>query len=874
MGVFAHEQTSMYPGDYQGGVTLQNNQYESLSVGATLQLTEGGHFNESSGNFQSVDVYLVNMEGSTTVDESTLAPFARTTGSNLTISSNTSTAYFASPSVAIQSTLAASESASHSILLSSGTFDENLSIIPTSAQGNLYVGTIPGGEPVFTGGVLLQSNYMMNDITVEGLTLQGEGASDVAFSVDSSAGISNLAIRNITIEGDGDAKSGIIASGLRGTIEIDNNHFNDLDGPYVFSTTPDGIDSGAGQIYSLSFSGNTVQDSEGQIQIKPVSGSIPQVLMVDNDIQDSGVAGQPMVTIIGTGTVAVEDNTMQNIASDTGINLQNVMIVSALDNDMSEMDVAISIDQSSMTLTDATFLGNSFTDINDLAIDVPNVHGATVVADDNWFGTANMSEIMLLIDGDISVEDQLNSPPGIDADGDGWSDEFDLCPGHNDAVDVDQDGTPDGCDSLIDSDGDLVSDTTDNCFSLQNNDQLNHDGDSLGDACDEDDDNDQIRDTFDSCPLGYLAWTPTLATDYDNDGCFDFGEDTDDDGDGVLDVIDLCPGPNSQWGWTSDNSTDHDGDGCRDSIEDSDNDNDGTINSQDDCPEGYKDWYSSRATDYDLDGCRDTIEDDDDDDDDILNDDDDCPKEKVNVNIDKDGDGCIDTITETSSFVDRLLSGETMALAMVIIPLILIFVVLGRGYVIGERKQTQRRVEQLITSAESVNQLRKISNQVEDMMHAKAITAKQYNLLAGYISARQDEFGEGAITQLDEAEAELESVFDEAISLGLTTEAAVNRMRRHVTSGRFPPEHYLKLWNKRLNEHSTPSVVEEAVTEVVEEASKDEDDDEKRSEAAELPPASQLSRMKKAELVDLAKERGVAHSGTKADIIDRLTEEE
>ena len=51
-------------------------------------------------------------------------------------------------------------------------------------------------------------------------------------------------------------------------------------------------------------------------------------------------------------------------------------------------------------------------------------------------------------------------------------------------------------------------------------------------------------------------------------------------------------------------------------------------------------------------------------------------------------------------------------------------------------------------------------------------------------------------------------------------------------------------------------------------------DDEKRSEVAELPSASQLSRMKKAELVDLAKERGVAHSGTKATIIDRLTEEE
>ncbi|MEE3082473.1 MAG: SAP domain-containing protein [Candidatus Thermoplasmatota archaeon] len=874
MGVFAHEQTGMYPGDYQGGVTLQNNQYESLDIGATLQLTDGGHFNESSSNFQSVEVYMVNVEGLTTVDENSLAPFARTTGSNETISDNTSIAYFASPSVAIHSTLVGSENTSHSVQLSSGTFDENLSIIPTSSQGNLHVGAISGAEPVFTGGALIQSNYMMNDITVEGVTLQGEGSSDVAFSVQSPMGISNLAIRNVTVEGNGDAKSGIVASGLRGVIEIEDNHFNDLDGSYVFSTTPDDIDSGAGQIYSLSFSGNTVENSDGQIQIKPVFGSIPQVVMVDNEIRNSGTSGQPMVTITNSGTVSVEDNAIENLTSEMGVELYNVMFVTALDNDMSGMDVAFSIDQSSMTLADATFEGNSFSEINDLAIEVPNVHGADVVVEDNWFGTVNMSEIMLMIDGDVSVEEQLNSPPGIDSDGDGWADEFDLCEGHNDAIDVDQDGLPDGCDSLIDSDGDLVSDATDNCFSIPNNDQLNHDQDLLGDACDEDDDNDQMRDEFDTCPRGYPNWVPTITTDYDNDGCSDFVEDTDDDNDGVLDITDLCPGPNSHWGWTSDNTTDHDGDGCRDTIEDNDNDNDGSLNSADSCPEGYTDWHSSKLLDYDLDGCIDSFEDDDDDADGIIDDEDDCPKERVTENIDKNGDGCIDSVTETTSFVERLLSGDSVALAIVIIPLILIFVVIGRGLVIGERKHTLRRVEQLISSAETAQQLRTLSTQISEMMLAKAITDSQYDILLGQIAARQEEFGKETISKLDEAESELETVLAEAISLGLTTEAAVNRMRRHVESGRFSPDHYLKLWNKRLNEHSTPSAVEDAVNEVAEEAEKEEDEGEPEDEQTELPSASQLSRLKKAELVDLAKERGLPHSGTKADIIARLTEEE
>ena len=40
------------------------------------------------------------------------------------------------------------------------------------------------------------------------------------------------------------------------------------------------------------------------------------------------------------------------------------------------------------------------------------------------------------------------------------------------------------------------------------------------------------------------------------------------------------------------------------------------------------------------------------------------------------------------------------------------------------------------------------------------------------------------------------------------------------------------------------------------------------------PSISSLNRMKKAELVALAKERGISHSGTKAQIIDALREEE
>jgi hypothetical protein len=50
-----------------------------------------------------------------------------------------------------------------------------------------------------------------------------------------------------------------------------------------------------------------------------------------------------------------------------------------------------------------------------------------------------------------------------DRDSDEVSDTNDQCEGYDDRIDEDNDGTPDGCDSLIDSDGDSISDTSDHC---------------------------------------------------------------------------------------------------------------------------------------------------------------------------------------------------------------------------------------------------------------------------------------------------------------------------------------------------------------------------------------------------------------------------
>ena len=70
-------------------------------------------------------------------------------------------------------------------------------------------------------------------------------------------------------------------------------------------------------------------------------------------------------------------------------------------------------------------------------------------------------------------------------------------------------------------------------------------------------------------------------------------------------------------------------------------------------------------------------------------------------------------------------------------------------------------------------------------------------------------------------------------------------------------------------ESSEEEVVEkEAVEEVKEEAAEEEAAEE---EVTEVPSESQLKKMKKAELVDVADSMGLDTSGTKADLIERIT---
>jgi hypothetical protein len=220
-----------------------------------------------------------------------------------------------------------------------------------------------------------------------------------------------------------------------------------------------------------------------------------------------------------------------------------------------------------------------------------------------------------------------------DTDNDGVTDDLDQCQGFNDSIDVDQDGIPDGCDSMIDNDGDGVNNTADLCPGFD--DAIDVDQDGVPDGCDDivDSDFDGVADAFDEC----MGYDDTIDVDGDGivDGCDDI---IDSDGDGVADLFEVCPG------YDDNVDVDADGkpDGCDDII---DSDNDGVSDANDTCA-GFDD---SLDVDGDgvADGCDNII---DSDADGVADDDDKCPGFDDNIDVDKDqiSDGC-DTLLDNDA---------------------------------------------------------------------------------------------------------------------------------------------------------------------------------------------------------------------------------
>ncbi|MCA9490758.1 MAG: hypothetical protein KC621_12600, partial [Myxococcales bacterium] len=199
------------------------------------------------------------------------------------------------------------------------------------------------------------------------------------------------------------------------------------------------------------------------------------------------------------------------------------------------------------------------------------------------------------LDQDTNGESENATVPSTDLDCDDRfesDNHLDLCPGHDDYVDADADGVPDGCDPcpldwFNDSDFDGTCDTDDLCHG--EDDRLDTDGDGTPNGCDTcdaptDTDHDGVQDDCDTCP----GEDDTIDTDGDGrpDGCDPCPQDLldDSDGDGVCDADDLCPDHND--------NVDSDGDGqpndCDPCPQDApdDTDGDGVCDADDVCLAG------------------------------------------------------------------------------------------------------------------------------------------------------------------------------------------------------------------------------------------------------------------------------------------------
>ncbi len=233
-----------------------------------------------------------------------------------------------------------------------GTYDQSLVFDSGFAANGLTISGDDTSRSNITGGVRTLQTSDIDGLTFENLVITGIAENgNMVFDMDNTGVVSDLALDNVVIDGESvSGRHGFGGQNLAGDFSITNSTFQNILGWSLMDMDPgNGEISNRQVVTSITFSGNTVKDSNGNVLLR-------------------GNADTP------TETVIVENNSFSNIGGNSGetgdhrngLSINNALSVTVEDNSFSEIDLGNFGTGHALLLgegiTSTSITGNDFSD--------------------------------------------------------------------------------------------------------------------------------------------------------------------------------------------------------------------------------------------------------------------------------------------------------------------------------------------------------------------------------------------------------------------------------------------------------------------------------------------------------------------------------
>ena len=546
--------------------------------------------------------------------------------------------------------------------VAAGSYAGSIEISDTNAKDGITIvgegnDTIAG--TAITGGVRTTNSVDINGMTFTDMVLQGLAPdANGVFDMDNSGLIYDLTLDGVTVDGEGlSDRHGFLGQGMSGVVTVNGCTFENIANWAVFDSDSGGGLGDAG-LTGFVFTNNTLWYNDGGVGLRghqDPNNLTATAIIEDNYVYYMNGVWSPCDYGAGyyCGWAGIEVNYVETVELNNNI-VDDIIVNSWGEGQAFQVWKVNNLNMTGNTttlcyeglriyanaadrpipagaVTGNSFSGNGYAievfDPDDLNTDPP------LNAPCNWYGDADGPNAVGNPSAGDAVLGDVNFAPwdstehgacdGGDCNGNGTYDADEIAAGTSEdcngnsvpdecETDSDRDGDIDDCDDDDDNDGSLDADDSDDnnpniCSDTDDdgcddcsggsydpaNDGADFDGDGLCDAGDDDDDNDGAldgdddddnnanvcsdvdNDGCDDCSGG--SYDPANdGTDTDSDGLCDTGDD-DDDGDGIEDEcdIDITGGPDcndngilDSCELTSGSATDSDNDGILDECED------------------------------------------------------------------------------------------------------------------------------------------------------------------------------------------------------------------------------------------------------------------------------------------------------------------